>query len=404
MKVLFTFPGLAHYLQAQLRKLSQKGIDVAAIVPFKNSSSMGAGVHLEEQAQGFKLIEGKEKKSFLGKPIFYNLPEILEQEKPDILVIGWPYALDLLFNSNLKKAIRKHHVKLIYKGIPFNLPARSNLYSYYWKGQFTGDDSQQSPQKSIIGYLKFLAITLLRGFYLRKVDAHVYYIDEAKEIASSYGVASEKIFITYNSPDTEQHLQVYHKIQSLPALLPAGKIRLIHVGRLVYWKRVDLLIEAYRKLLPKYPNLEVLIVGAGPEEQNLRTLANNDPNIRFTGAVYDPELLGRYFVESTIYVLAGMGGLSINEAMCYAKPILCTRADGTEKTMVREGKNGYFFENANLSDLVKKLELMLESPEKCNAMGNESLRIIEEEINLESVASRYVRAFEFVTANVHAKI
>lgn len=87
--------------------------------------------------------------------------------------------------------------------------------------------------------------------------------------------------------------------------------RLLHIGRLVKWKRVDLLIEAFRKVAADYPEAELVIVGDGPELDNLRQQANDlqlTDSIRFIGAVYDPKTLGAYMNESSIYVLAGMEG------------------------------------------------------------------------------------------------
>lgn len=396
MKVIFTFPGLAHYLNAQLNKLSSKGIDVAAIVPMKQSASMGAGVHVQKSSENFKVIEGIEKKSMLGKPIFSNLVEILENERPDILVIGWPYALDIIFNKELGRCIKRLNIKLIYKGIPFNLPKRNEIIKYYHAGKYAGDESMEQNKASFSGLMKFYLISVLRGFYLRKVDAHVYYINEAKDIVRSYGVDTNKVFITYNSPDTDVHLQTYRKILNEAPILKRGVKRIIHVGRLVKWKRVDLLIEAYRKLKLKFPNLELLIVGSGPAEAELKVQAADDKDIIFTGAVYDAEILGKYLKESDVYVLAGMGGLSINEAMCYAKPIICSVADGTEKEIVRHGENGYFFENGNLDSLTDKIDLILSDEELCKRMGEKSLHIIENEININTVADRYVEAFNFV--------
>ncbi len=396
MKVIFTFPGLAHYLTAQLNKLSTKGVEVAAIIPQSKSASVGSGVHTATDVKGFKVIEGIEKKSFIGKPIYENLEEILETEHPDILVIGWPYALDLVFNKSLNNTIKRLGIKLIYKGIPFNLPKRNEIIKFYHAGKYSGDESAEQFKPSFMGLMKFYAITVLRGFYLRKVDAHVYYINEAKDIVKSYGVEPSKVFITYNSPDTDIHLKTYKEILQEPLMLKSDVKRIIHIGRLVKWKRVDLLIEAYRKLKVTHTDLELIIVGAGPELENLKAQANNDASIIFTGAIYDAKVLGKYLNESSVYVLAGMGGLSINEAMCYAKPIVCSVADGTEKEIVREGENGFFFENGNLNSLTEKINIILSDKELCKRMGQKSLSIIENEVNLDVVAGKYIEAFEYV--------
>ncbi len=395
MKVLFTFPGLAHYLSALLTHLQEdEGLEIGAIIPAGKSESRGAGVHITDQITIFKTIKGIEKKGIVGKPVFQNLPEILEEEKPDILVIGWPYALDLIFNFKLRKSIKKNKIKLIYKGIPFNLPANNQIKSFYYSNKYTGGEGE-SLTKSNIGFLKFYFITKLRGLYLKMVDAHVFYIDESVAIAESYGVAKEKVFITYNSPDTDTHLAINKKLHEIKPKNPT----LLHVGRLVKWKRVDLLIDSYRILKQKHPLLELIIVGNGPEENELRKYAFNDQSIKFKGAVYDSIKLGEIFKQSSIYVLAGMGGLSINEAMCYGLPVICSVADGTEKAMVREGVNGFYFERDNLESLVSSIDLLIGDAKKCEEFGEQSLKIIEEEINIQTVCKRYVNAFNFVLKN-----
>ena len=100
--------------------------------------------------------------------------------------------------------------------------------------------------------------------------------------------------------------------------------------------------------------------------------------------------------ESTVYVLAGMGGLSINDAMTYGMPVICSVCDSTERDLVHEGKNGFFFEEDNAESLAERINTLFDSPELIASMGQESERIIREEINLETVSDRYVEAFRSV--------
>ena len=94
--------------------------------------------------------------------------------------------------------------------------------------------------------------------------------------------------------------------------------------------------------------IEFLVIGYGPEEEKLKDQACSlgiEKNVRFIGGIYDPGLLRKYLNESSIYILGGKGELSINDAMCFGKPIICSVADGTEKRLVPEGVNGYFLKN-----------------------------------------------------------
>jgi len=57
---------------------------------------------------------------------------------------------------------------------------------------------------------------------------------------------------------------------------------------------------------------------------------------------------------SSVYVLAGMGGLSINDAMAYGLPVICSVCDGTERDLVTHHGNGLFFRENNVVDLSVK--------------------------------------------------
>src|SRR3546814_10068774 len=87
---------------------------------------------------------------------------------------------------------------------------------------------------------------------------------------ATYCIPRERIFITANSPDTDRLLASFEKVKQMSPLLPPNPQRLIHVGRLVKWKRVDLLLEAVKLLEADYPGIQLLVVGYGPEEDQLK--------------------------------------------------------------------------------------------------------------------------------------
>lgn len=205
----------------------------------------------------------------------------------------------------------------------------------------------------------------------------------------SYGVPAEKVFITANSPDTDALLATANELKDTKP----NPFRLLHIGRLVKWKQVNLLIEAAIALRAKFPQTELSIVGDGPELEALKAQAAGHDFIQFHGGIYDPKELGKITCESGIYVLAGMGGLSINEAMCFSKPVVCSVADGTEKRLVREGYNGHYFESGSLSSLQSVIEKLFAQPENIALMGQRSREIIEKEINIHTVAGELYGGF-----------
>jgi glycosyltransferase involved in cell wall biosynthesis len=106
--------------------------------------------------------------------------------------------------------------------------------------------------------------------------------------------------------------------------------------------------------------------------------------------------LGKAFMSSSLFVLPGLGGLSINEAMFYGLAIVCAKADGTERFLVRENINGTFFEDGDENDLARVIVQTLSDVERLGLMGERSRSIIEQEVNIGTVVAEYMRAFRSV--------
>lgn len=399
MRVCFLMAGLPHYFTLVLNKLvTEYGVEVALIKPGQRSASLGSGVHEDTSSRKFRLYELEEYKTWYGKPFLRDIREVLETERPDVLIVNWPYILHFAMSPSFWTWFRDSGIKLINRDIPFNIPTWGKVHEYYYGGQNLNEDFSLNQNMTLRGYLWFLGVTAVRKIYLQRAAAHIYYTDEARQIIGSYGIPQEKIFITSNSPDTDELLAAYEQVRTEEPILPPNPYRLIHVGRLVKWKRVDLIIDAVRNLQDKYPQIELVVVGYGPEEEAWKQYAQQQgvaDRVRFVGGVYDSVSLGRHLHASAIYVLAGMGGLSINDAMCFGKPVVCSVADGTEKRLVREGYNGFYFENGNAASLTKKVDTLLGDQSRLKTFGERSLKIIQEEVNIHNVLREYVRAFEF---------
>lgn len=398
-KIMFIFAGLPHYYNPILDKLNQyEDSEVVVVIPSSRSSNLGQGVYETAHEANFKLYKLEEYKAWYGKPFMRNLATLLEKEQPKILVLIWPYFLGFMWSRKLKRILKKYNIKLVHKDIPFQIPKYKDSLRYYAQEVFD-ENLEPIKSKGLTFYLKYKLLTKIRKKYFNWVDAHVDYTEDAYEVFESYGVTKEKIFIIYNSPDTEQIFKIKAQIEQESPILPFNPYRLIHVGRLVKWKKVNQLIEVFSRLKSKYAEAELLIVGKGPEKENLEKQAEAtgyQSDIHFIGAIYDTATLGKYLQSSGIYVLAGMGGLSINDAMCFAKPVVCSVCDGTEKKLVRENFNGRFFRSDDMEHFYQVLDELLQQPEHLTDMGKNSLKIIEEEVNVDAVVQGYRQAFTYL--------
>jgi len=403
MKILYISNGLTHYYNRVLSKLNQQdGVELTVVTPPDTGTSIGEGVHQTRNGADFQIVELPEIRKFGFYYTFKGLSDLLRRKRFDVVIVLDNYLWAFLFDIPLRLTMRRQKTKLILKTIPFRLLSYSDAARKI-KESDTGSPLFPPAVNQLMlatGMTKSLKLTLLwmQKHAFQLADAHVNYV-EAYEVLASYGVRREKIFITRNSPDTDLLFGIKDSLAEAPPLLAPNPRRLLHVGRLVAWKRVDMLIRSFARLRPRFPDAEIVVIGYGPEESSLKILTeelNLGTSVTFTGGVYDPRLLGQYYLSAGLYVLAGMGGLSINEAMCFGLPVLCSVCDGTEKILVREGVNGRYFEDGDEEDFTSKLSWFLEHPERLKEMGHKSEEIIRAEVNINTVIRGYMDALNYV--------
>jgi glycosyltransferase involved in cell wall biosynthesis len=400
LKVLFLFQGTTHYYNLVLSKLNARSeVDVVDVVPAK-PQNLGEGVYQTRRGISFTVYGLPEYKILNRYFFFRGLWKLLLKERPQIIVTtkvylrGFYYHLPTLFVRYILG------IKLILKDHPFRfLPFRTRQQNLL-------DEFRRRPDRSPLAFLQnalpllFHQIALYeeRTLY-RSLNAIVCYIDDAYTLFGSFGVPRERIFITYNSPDTDHLFSIRRRLEGRVPKIRRHPYRIIHVGRLVPWKNVDLLIRAFGQVKRRFSNAELLIVGYGPEQKVLERLTRSlglAQSVRFLGGIYEYEELGKTLLGCSVYVLAGMGGLSINDAMTFGLPIICSVGDGTEKKLVRRRYNGLYFQEGHVHDLAVKIGFLLAHPRLRVLMGKRSTDIIEREINIHTVIRGYLNAFSYV--------
>lgn len=129
------------------------------------------------------------------------------------------------------------------------------------------------------------------------------------------------------------------------------------VGRLMFYKRFDLIIKVFNKL-----SLPLKIVGSGPDKKRFEKMANK--NIEFVGRVYDNKLREYYNgAKALIFPQEEDFGLVPIEAMACGVPVIAYYGGGAKETVV-ERKTGIFFYSQTERDLeeaIKKFDLIKDS-------------------------------------------
>lgn len=125
---------------------------------------------------------------------------------------------------------------------------------------------------------------------------------------------------------------------------------LLYVGRLEKEKNIEELLEYQKETVQRRgPGPVLMIVGGGPYRKILENRVkelNTEERVIFTGMI-PPEEVGKYYQAGDLFVSASASetqGMTYGEALAAGKPLLC-RKDGCLEGVVREGKNGWQYEN-----------------------------------------------------------
>ena len=187
-------------------------------------------------------------------------------------------------------------------------------------------------------------------------------------------------FVAVNCVDTNRVFQNIderqHEAVELRAELGLDEKKVIlFVGALTPAKRVDRLIRVFQKIAPKLPDTELVIVGDGVSASSLKEMSQElgiEDRVTFTGAVVLN--VSDYYELGSVFVLPGLGGLAISEAMAHELPVICTVADGCEVDLVAEGETGFRL----FSDVDVEVEEFLEQKLlKCLSDHSELNRLSE---------------------------
>lgn len=163
------------------------------------------------------------------------------------------------------------------------------------------------------------------------------------------------------------------------------KDQILYVGRLVEIKGVFSLIKAFKIVLNKYPNMKLLIIGSGPEKENLQIYIkkHNLNNVAIIDTIPHKKL-GYYYRQSKMVVLPSIGfenaPLSILESFSCGTPVVASNIGGIPE-LVKDGVTGMLFKPGDYDDLSIKIRYLLSKSSLLDKMRINCLHTIKSTYN-----------------------
>ena len=147
----------------------------------------------------------------------------------------------------------------------------------------------------------------------------------------------------------------------------------MYFGAITQHKRLNVLLKATRILTPEYPNLVCNIVGppSAVKDELMRAVPKEFINNIVFHEPYYGEDLSRFLSGMDVFVMPGIGGLAVNEAMANGLVVVSTPGDGTIPDLVEDGMNGFLVDHfVSAEEMAETLRTLLSmAPDEICVMG-----------------------------------
>lgn len=287
--------------------------------------------------------------------------KIIRKSNADVIIVnGWTYS-----SNWLAFLAAKVHGKKMW------LRAESPL------------NQELKKSKKVIWVKKLLLQHFLFRFLVNKL---LYIGTHNKAFFNFYGVSNSRLVYTPYAVDNSYFAGKRQEMKDrLPEIktqlgLPFDKKIILYSGKYIPKKRPLDLLEAFANLNDK--NAVLVMMGDGPLRPEMEAfLAKRQlSNVILTGFVNQSQIPSYYAIADVFVMCSGIGetwGLSVNEAMNFAKPVIVSNTCGSSIDLVKNGENGFIFDEGNTTQLTEYLKRLLEDDTFCKNAGQRSLEIVD---------------------------
>ncbi len=199
-------------------------------------------------------------------------------------------------------------------------------------------------------------------------------------------------------PETHPSLQtIYNGLPlSEKPLQPLPKNRLLLVGRLTEEKCFHIAFHSLKLLLPKYPDLQLTLIGDGPDYKTLSLLKQSlDLPIDMPGFIPPHEV--QNFIDRSTLILVPSSYESFSlvalEAALRGRPVIASRVFGL-KEVIEDQKTGLLVDPQNPNALAAAIDTLLSNPTQMEQMGKVAFERASRLFTIETTTTHYLRMYE----------
>jgi len=261
------------------------------------------------------------------------------------------------------------------------------------------EDAAASHGTSHEGGTRYRLTRALETWALRRVDAITTICEGLRGDMIERGIPGDRVTVIPNAVDVERFGPGGRADPELRASLGLDGNRVLgFLGSFYAYEGLDVLLQALPAILQAAPDVRVLLVGGGPQEENLRALAASlgvSDQVVFAGRV-PHERVNRYYdlVDVLVYPRHSMRltdlvtPLKPLEAMAQGRLLVASDVGGHHE-LIRDGETGVLFRAGDADDLARSLLNLLTAERSWPALRAQARRFVETERSWPSSVARY---------------
>jgi glycosyltransferase involved in cell wall biosynthesis len=236
-----------------------------------------------------------------------------------------------------------------------------------------------------------LAMSVHRNAWKSLVSAYIFISAAQRDLLSESGLAPDRVFVKYNLIPRRSRPHV----ERTPTV--------VYAGRLDEAKGARLLMAGWDRYLerPGQPGLNLVVVGGGPLEGEMRAWASARPSVELTGTV-SGERCAEYMSRGRAVVLPSTWeetfGLVAVEAMAAGVPPVAA-AHGSFPELITPGVDGALFRPGDPAALALAIADVESNPGRYEDYGDQARKTYEERFDPDRIMTELLEIYRYAIAH-----
>ena len=325
--------------------------------------ALGRGGYTEEQMRqvGADITVLQKKVKIPSLEVITSLYKLFSQENPEVV---HTHGADANFHGLIAAKLAGVPVRI---GEEIGIPSHSQIAKWVFKFVYSFSSAVIGVSSQVVDWL-----------------------------VENEEVPRNKTFCSYVPVEIDEASQKKVKEQD------SNTFTLLTVCRLHPVKNISLAINTVRELIKENSNIELLVIGEGPDREKLETLVQNyglQKHVYLKGYELNP---WKYVQQADLFILPSYSeGLpvALTEAMLHNLPCIATKVGGANE-LIDHKKNGWLVDpkdEKSFIELIKEIKDM--SVEERMAIGTKGAEVAHEKCNPQNYVERLDKLYLELSEN-----